>query len=170
MTSETDMTTKPAEPDETAVLGLLPGELQHTHGPRVAHPRPGFIAPTAKAGGDALPIHDTNPNVAPTRMSAPSRPDGSHASFTANNRRPTPHSRSDTLDRATVGRTHRTTLATVRALASVVLAITGYLLVRAATVIAGTASTPAGTAALVAAAGCGLLLIVAQIVSRRPQR
>ena len=164
------MTTEPHHLGETAVLGLLPGEAQHTRGPWVAHSRSGFIAPTAGAGGDALPIHDTNPNAVPDRRSARSGPAESHASFTANNRWPTLHGRSDTLDRATVERSRRRTFEFVRALTPVVLAITGYLVVRLATVVAGTGSTPVGTAALVAVAGCGLLLVMAQLVSRRTQR
>ena len=58
--------------DDTVILGLL-DESSHTQGPRVAHPRPGFIAPTATAGGDAPPIHDTQPAAASDRTCAHSR-------------------------------------------------------------------------------------------------
>ena len=46
---------------ETVILGSLPSD---THRTRVAHPRPVSIAPTATAGGDALPSTHTKPEDA----------------------------------------------------------------------------------------------------------
>ena len=160
----------PHQPDETVVLGLLPDELPHTHGPRVAHPRPGFIAPTATAGGDAPPIHDTNHAAAPDRISAHPGANRSHASFVANHRWPMPYGGSDTLDGPTLTGRRSAAVAVARALTPAVLAILGFVAVWVATVVYGTAGTPVGTAALMAAAGCGLLLVVAQLISRRPPR
>ena len=55
------MTTTHSEgDDDIVILGALPA-LPHTHSALVAHPRPGFIAPTATAGGDAPPTTHTIP-------------------------------------------------------------------------------------------------------------
>ena len=64
------MTTTRSEPDDDIViLGVLP-DPPHTHRALVAHPRPGFIAPTATAGGDAPPTTHTRSAPAPARMAS----------------------------------------------------------------------------------------------------
>ncbi len=64
------MTTTRSEPDDDLViLGVLP-DPPHTHSALVAHPRPGFIAPTATAGGDAPPTTHTRSAPAPARTAS----------------------------------------------------------------------------------------------------
>ena len=69
---------------ETVILGSLPSD---THGTRVAHPRPVSIAPTATAGGDAVPSTHTPPEATqgPTASTESQRQPGP-LSFTATNR------------------------------------------------------------------------------------
>ena len=95
-------TTQPTGVDDGAViLGVLPTDTPRT---RVAGSRPGFIAPTATAGGDAPPI------THPTRTAIP----GLMAS-TGIQRQPAPHS---------FAAGNRTATAAVAVMTTVVLALT----------------------------------------------
>ncbi len=72
--------------DDIVLLGILP-DPSHTPGTRAAHPRPGFIAPTATAGGDAPPTTHTTPVAAISPMaSTEGRRQPAALTFTALNR------------------------------------------------------------------------------------
>ena len=94
-----DTTETPA--DDIAILGEL--APSHTPSALVADPEPGFIAPTAPAGGDALPI--THP-----ALIANGRPTASIAA----QRQPTPH---------TVAANNLTAIAAVSVMTSTVVSL-----------------------------------------------
>ena len=72
-------TTRNELDDDIVILGVLP-DLPHTPSTRVAHPRPGFIAPAATAGGDAPPTTHTRSAPEPARTASPQRSDSPHLS------------------------------------------------------------------------------------------
>ena len=76
--------TTDVDPEHIARLGDRP---LHTHSTLVAHRRPGFIAPTATAGGDApLTTHTTPKPALGSTASTSIQPQPGPLSFTATNR------------------------------------------------------------------------------------
>ena len=151
------MTSNRPTPDGV-VLGVIPGSSR-TRRTRVAHSPLGFIGRANEVRhADALPINDTASTACHSQKSATSVAIGpTHHSVTANNRGIGP-------PRA---RLNRTTTAVVSLVAATVTSAGGLALVAlAALVSAGTG--PVATASLVAAALCGLVLIVAALIGGRP--
>ncbi len=140
----------------------------------VAQPRSGFIVPTATAGGDAVPIHDTarvqdiDWKFSPT--SPPPR------TFDRRHRETVDLDELELAERATIvdlseparpfveltSAAHRKWIPW-----SVVLAIGAYGAVRLAVFAAGIADSPVATAATVSVLGCGVLLVLAQLMDGR---
>ncbi len=164
------MTTQRTSDAELVIIGALDTDSPHTSSDRVAHPRPGFIAPTATAGGDAPPIHDTQPAAASdwTCAHSPSRPN--HSPFAARvdgsgRSRPT-----DTSGRSDFGLQTRSLIPVVRSLTALFLAVFSYFAVRLAVGVSGLTGTPVGATSTAATVTCGALLVLAQLSSRKAQK
>ena len=154
------MNTRPGPDADTVTLGLLP-HPPRTRSDRVAHPRPGFIAPTSTAVGDAPPIHATQP-VATIRSTASTtgQQQPTAHSFTANTR---------LVDAVRIDRTPRLPSWVGRLPWSFVLAVAAFGLIQAAQQVTG-ASSAVAVAALAAVVVCGVLLVVAQTIGQVQRR
>ena len=146
--------------DQVVTLGLLP-HPSRTRRTRVAHPRPGFIAPTATAGGDAPPIDATSPatTARPMASDTSQRQLAPH-SFTANT-----HS----ANRAPIESTRRLPAWIGLLPWSAAFAAAAFGLVWDAQRLTRTPDLVAG-AALLAVAVCGALLVVAQTIGQVQRR
>lgn len=153
-----------------------PPDPSRTGGTRVAHPRSEFIVPTAEAGGDAVPIHDTTTATTTGRMfppaaSPPYIPDLRQRDKvilgllgpddTAEIHQP------DKTPTAPVVET-RPLIASRRQRRwfpwSILVGLVGIGLVRLAAIVSDTPDGLVTTVVLLATAFCGILLMIAQLL------
>ena len=141
----------------------------------VALTRSGFIAPTARAGGDALPLHDTDGQQVIEWTFSPVTPP--RRTFDRRQRetvvlgRLGPIERVAELDLTQSPSPFIEPSSLIRRFRwlpwSLLLAVGGLAAVYLAAVVAGLSGSPVATAAVASVLLCGVLLIVAQLLDGR---
>ncbi len=153
-----------------------PPDPSRTGGARVAHPRSGFIVPTAEAGGDAVPIHDTKTATTNGRTFSPA----TSPPYTFDLRQRDKVilgllGPDDTAEGRQLDETPTAPVVEIRPFIaarrqrrwfpwSVIVGLVGIGLVRLAAIVSDTPDGLVTTVVLLATAFCGILMVVAQLL------